>query len=450
VNQEELATVQCIIAHPSKPKLLAIRHKGGYLPPQIKVPKDAELGPNIAKVTAAVESKYGLHTTALRVVGRFANYHCIEVELHSKDRRNLQAVWVGEDDYVRIRGTKPGKHDPFMAWFAEQAEARTPAQRPPWERPGWFKRARHWIDFELDRLGIQATGSVRQTRALAYTGTILRVSTSLGILYFKASNERPPREVPLTRFLAERWPGRVTEVLAYDESKNWMLMRGDPQEEQLGDPSERWVRGAAALASIQAESVDHLERLRDLGCETMGIGQLRQFLQDETVPNAIPHIDRLGFSAQEREEFAALAPRLAGLCEQLADFNMPEMLIHVDFRATNFFAGVDSVRIIDWQRACIGHPFFSLLTAFTIDRDWAWDRLKDDPGIRAYLARFADFDSEERLLMAMQRVCRLFLAWRLWWLLQELPYCEPNSFSLLRAKGVVTRTARRLLAVHRN
>jgi hypothetical protein len=402
VNQEELATVQCIIAHPSKPKLLAIRHKGGYLPPQIKVPKDAELGPNIAKVTAAVESKYGLHTTALRVVGRFANYHCIEVELHSKDRRNLQAVWVGEDDYVRIRGTKPGKHDPFMAWFAEQAEARTPAQRPPWERPGWFKRARHWIDFELDRLGIQATGSVRQTRALAYTGTILRVSTSLGILYFKASNERPPREVPLTRFLAERWPGRVTEVLAYDESK------------------------------------------------TLGIGQLRQFLQDETVPNAIPHIDRLGFSAQEREEFAALAPRLAGLCEQLADFNMPEMLIHVDFRATNFFAGVDSVRIIDWQRACIGHPFFSLLTAFTIDRDWAWDRLKDDPGIRAYLARFADFDSEERLLMAMQRVCRLFLAWRLWWLLQELPYCEPNSFSLLRAQGVVTRTARRLLAVHRN
>jgi thiamine kinase-like enzyme len=450
VNQPELATVQCIIAHPSEPKFMAVKHKGGYLPPQVQVPMDAELGPNIASLTAAVEKKYGLKTTALRLVARQPKFQCLELELHGRDSRRLKAVWVGPDDYARIHGGNPGTTDPFARWLDQRSRGIVPPERPPWELPGWFSRARHWIDIELDRLNIQPTGSVRQVRALSHSATLLRVPTSAGNLFFKASYDKPPREAQLTQFLSESWPGRVTELLAVDLSMNWMLMREPNLEQQPANQTERYARAAAALASLQIDSLKTLGELKLLGCKMTGVEQLKRFLVDGSLPRAISLLDTDRLSQQAREELAVLAPQFGDLCEKLVGYGVPDMLIHTDFQSRNFFVGTNDVQIIDWQRACIGHPFFSLLTLARIDIDWELDGLNEDPIIRSYLTHFVDFDSMNRLQEAMHLVCRLYLVWRLWYRMRELPYYEPGSAALFRAHGVIAEVVKRLLETDRN
>jgi len=95
VTQEELATVQCIIAHPSKPKFMAIQHTTGYLPPTVKVPLKFDVGGAIQYVLDGIRRKYGLNTIALRHLARHPDYHCLELEWRSKDARHLKAIWIG-------------------------------------------------------------------------------------------------------------------------------------------------------------------------------------------------------------------------------------------------------------------------------------------------------------------------------------------------------------------
>ena len=154
MNQPELATCQCIISHPSKPKFLAVKHTSGHLPPTVKIPLEFNIGQNIEYVLDGIRQKYGFQTAALRHLVRFSNYQCIELEILSKDSRRLQAVWVGLEDYREIRGSAQGDFDPLRDWLEEKSRGAAALNRPAWEQPGWFKKATHWIDFQLDRLDI--------------------------------------------------------------------------------------------------------------------------------------------------------------------------------------------------------------------------------------------------------------------------------------------------------
>jgi hypothetical protein len=427
---------------------MAVKHEKGFLPPQVKVPMDAYLGPNVANVNAGIERTYGLRTTVLRLVAALPGYHCIELEMHGKDSRRLRAVWVGPEDYARIRGPRKG-YDPLAEWLDERARGEVPPQRPPWELSGWFQRARHWVDIQLDRLNIQATGNVIQTRALSFESTVMRVPTSVGNVYFKASSGRAPREAPLTRFMVAHWPENVTEPLAYDDPNDWMLMPDYATAVQAIAPAESFAAAAAALGRIQAESAGRLAELRQLGCDVLGLAGLRQFLLDGSLSNVTSALDAGDRSEELEKDLASLAPKLVDFCEQLEQYGIPDTVIHPDFRASNFFADTQSQRIIDWQNSCVGHPFFSVLELGRYDYDFALDAVGPDPVLRAYLQPFREFESEERLQQAMRLAHRLHYAWRLWYRMRALPYIEPNSALLSGAKRFALSIARNLLQAHR-
>lgn len=427
---------------------MAVKHTQGFLPPQVKVPMDAYLGPNVAKVNAAIERTYGLRTTVLRLVAALPGYHCIELEMHGKDSRRLRAVWVGPEDYTRIRGPRQG-YDPLAEWLDETARGEVPPQRPPWELPGWYRRARHWVDIQLDRLNIQATGNVVQTRALSFESTVMRVPTSVGNVYFKASSGRAPREVSLTRYLVAHWPENVTELLAYDAANDWMLMLDYAPAVQAVTPAESFAAAAAALGRIQVESVGRLTELQQLGCDALGLAGLREFLLHGLISSVASLMDGSARLEEMEKELADVVPGLVGFCEQLEQYGIPDTLIHPDFRASNFFADTHSQRIIDWQNSCIGHPFFSLLELGRYDYDFALDAVGADPVLQAYLEPFREFESEERLLQAMRLAHRLHFAWRLWYRMRALPYIEPNSALLGGARRFAMSIARDLLRAHR-
>jgi hypothetical protein len=428
---------------------MAVRHTTGFLPPVVKVPMDASIGPQVGRVIDGIQRKYGLRTTVLRQIARFGDYQCIELELHGQGSPGMQAVWVGLQDYARMRETTNGVYDPLADWLREKERGIVPSQRPPWERRGWFKGAVQWINHQLDRLNIQATGSVSQQQALSHAGTILRVPTAFGRLYFKAGYEKAPKEAPLIRFLAEKWPGQVTALLAQDDARNWMLMPDLASDNRYSGSPGDLEKAAAAMARIQVESVEQMAPLKDLGCPELGMEQLGDFLANPALAHEFPALDKIGLTDDERVELANLSPRLAVLCEELARLGLPETLVHPDFRASNFFLGPDSVRFIDWQNSCLAQPFFCVMKLLRDNHPSAFGSLAQDPVVQAYLQPFRAFGSDQQLLRAMDLTAQLQHAWRLLRWSREFPWFEPGGVSMVLAQRVVTKLARQLLEAHR-
>lgn len=446
---EELATCQCIIAHPSKPKFLAVKHTTGYLPPVVKVPLEAAIGVNVKRLLEGVRNKYGLNTIALRYLDRWADYHCVELDLRGAATRRLDAIWVGLDDYRRMRGDALGEYDPFVNWLQARQSGAVSELRRPWERRGWFVEAERWIQFQLDRLNIQPTGSVVQYKALSHNSAVLRVPTSGGDVYFKAADRRAPPETGFTQALSERWPRHVTELLASDADRNWMLMPDFSAGVRVRPSPEELAQAAALMARIQIEAADSLDQWAQLGCQPMGLEELAVFLERGDVLRDELAGGRFPFSAEELQSLSAALLSLRPLCDSLAAYGLPATLLHPDFRAANLVFGSGEPRIIDWADTRIGHPYFALLELLRSDHDVAIAGFAGDPVVQAYLEPFRAFGGGERLVDALRLARELRDAWRLMHWEGEFTRCEAGGVAWQNTQRWVQSIARGQIAAAR-
>jgi hypothetical protein len=78
-------------------------------------------------------------------------------------------------------------------------------------------------------------------------------------------------------------------------------------------------------------------------------------------------------------------PRLEALVGELASAGIPDSIEHADLHHRSVFAGPDSLRILDWGDASVGHPFSSLVVTFDVLR-LANGLAEDDP----WFARLRD------------------------------------------------------------
>ncbi|HEY5847610.1 MAG TPA: phosphotransferase, partial [Microlunatus sp.] len=96
-------------------------------------------------------------------------------------------------------------------------------------------------------------------------------------------------------------------------------------------------------------------------------------------------------SADETSALLAALPRLVALGQQLAVGPVPVTLLHGDLHVGNVAIGRDGPLLYDWTDACLGHPFFDLVTALH-GTDETRRRLRD-----AYLSGWADHAAPQQL-----------------------------------------------------
>ena len=255
-----------IIAHPEKPKFLVIRHSGNHWsPPMLKVPAQGALMYKPAEINRGMMRKYKLRTSVLRVIMEASNYSVVELELHASSQQQMQAVWMGPEEYARFRKRGEGARDPFEKWLREAQAGDIPERRAPWQRRGWYRVAEAWFSRKLVELGIQVTGSTQQFKAGWPSACLLRVATARGDIHFKAAYDKPPGEARLTNVLARIWPDHIDKPLATDEKRNWMVMR-DFKMRGENRPSIRHLPAfAGTLGKIQRDSMQHMDLWRELG-----------------------------------------------------------------------------------------------------------------------------------------------------------------------------------------
>lgn len=453
MNQQELATCHCIISHPSKPKFLAVRHGDRWSLPMVAIRTAGPMSAKAKMITDGVQRKYGLRTRALRHWVSLPNYHCVELEMPSNvATRKLQAVWVGSQEYAEFRSSAPGSFDPFEAWL-KQAEAGGSGSQRPWERPGWFDVAANWMQHELDRLNIQVTASVEQFMAFRLGSCVLRVRTAEGDVYLKAGLQQQPLEAILTRALARHWPDWVPAPLTVDEHRNWMLSR---DYEGLGQRIrfEDYPAIARTIALLQVESMSSLNDWSALGCPTVVPGDLAE---------SAGNLDRLSaalckggdnpLSEPEFDRLLQLTSTWKAAGQALANYSLPNALLHSDLWYPNLYRREGGFWITDWSGAMLGHPFFSVLKLLRFRVLWQGAQAPlpesdeacaglQETIVSEYLAPFSGFASPERLREALALAQSLEGPWRMLKWTRAIEFEEYGGFHYQRIARTLRRVAR--------
>ena len=187
---------------------------------------------------------------------------------------------------------------------------------------------------------------------------VWRVPTRRGLVWFKACRAVQRFEPRLTASLAERWPGRVADVLAHDDAQGFLLLAdAGRQLAELGNPPELWLRVLPAYAELQRGEAVHVDDHLRHGVPDLRSSTVRRRFEEL--------LDRdLPIAAGERLRLAEAAADLERWCQQLVAAGIPDTVQHDDLHMTNVFTGPSGLRVLDWGDSSIGQPFGSLVVTF--------------------------------------------------------------------------------------
>jgi Phosphotransferase enzyme family len=201
------------------------------------------------------------------------------------------------------------------------------------------------------------TGELDQFH-VRWWSTVIRVPAAGGDLYFKAVGRGFEFEPPLTATLAELAPDRMTELVAVDAARGWMLMRD--AGEQLGDLVRRpadlhhWEEALPRYAELQIAAAPLAGELLAVDVPDVRLSTLPHQL-GELLGRPEARLD-----AELRERVLAALPEIEAMCSELAAYGIPETIQHDDLHDRQVFVRDGSYVFFDWGDSCVSHPFHSL------------------------------------------------------------------------------------------
>jgi Phosphotransferase enzyme family len=256
--------------------------------------------------------------------------------------------------------------------------------------------ANRWIRSQVEELGLAITGAIVEHHVQPWS-TVLRIPTTDGDLYFKASAPVQAFEVPLLGVLAEEFADRLPEVLAFDVGRAWMLMRdaGVPLREVVRTRSDvhHWLATVPLYAEIQIAAAPRVGELLELGVPDYRLERLPDLYEEL--------VGRADVSLDERAALLGIRPRLSALCDELADDAIPETLQHNDLHFNNVLVREGRHRIFDWGDSSISHPFQTMRVTIAFLK-WTLGIVGDDEIDRqvrdAYLEPWSSFGTRDALV----------------------------------------------------
>jgi hypothetical protein len=278
-----------------------------------------------------------------------------------------------------------------------------------WLQPDWREQAHAWIHAVLEQRGLALTGAIEQPHVRPWA-TVLRVPTTEGTMFFKATAPSLVHEAALTAALSHWRPDCMPVVLASDAVRGWLLMRdaGEPLRTRVRAERDisRLLAAMPLYAELQIDMVKRRAELLALGAfdrRLQALPALYQRLLEDRAALMLDQPDGLTSAAYERAQ--ALAPRLRSLCDELASYGLPETLHHDDFHDGNTFERDGRIIFTDWGESCVAQPFFSMVVALR-SVAYSLDLTDDAPELArlrdAYLEPWTRYAPRERLLAAMR------------------------------------------------
>jgi len=290
-------------------------------------------------------------------------------------------------------------------------------QQLPWEHPDWLEQATAWIHAQLEAQGTDITGPIEILHQRPWS-TLARLSTTSGTVYFKAPAPGSLYEAALTQALARWRPDCTVPVLAVDLDQGWLLTADAGVTLREIDRSagqvEHWLKVLPLCAELQIEMAARVPELLGLGVPDRRLATLPQLYAQLLEDSDSLRVGlEPGLTPEEYQRLRDLQPRMAGLCEQLANAGLPETLTHEEVHDGNVLVNDGRYMFIDWSDSSVAHPFFTMLVTIRAaahrlelaEEGPEMMRLRD-----AFLEPWTTFATRPTLLVAFRQAYRLGMA----------------------------------------
>lgn len=276
-----------------------------------------------------------------------------------------------------------------------------------WSSEAWLTQAANWVDERLAEAGMTRTGNLEQ-RSLRPWASVLRVPSSAGPVWLKATGPASRFEVGLYRLIAAVAPERVLTPVAISMRDGWVLL-----PDGGGSLGER-LEGAALIEALAEALPPYAELQRDLAPHAdellrLGVSDMRPEVMpsrfDEALEAVRAYIERRDNEAERGRLDAVEEMRdtVVRWCERLAGSAAHASLDHNDLHAWNILGEGSDVRFYDWGDAVVAQPFASMLAL-------GWVPMSESDRVRlrdAYLEPFDDLAPHAELVETLELACRV-------------------------------------------
>jgi len=282
-----------------------------------------------------------------------------------------------------------------------------------WAGPNWVEEGTLWSREQLARAGIAITGPGEQVRLEAWSA-VLRLPTDHGSYYFKAVAPLHGFEPALTARLAQTSAEAITDVVATDETRRWLLSAdaGTRLRELVhGSNGLRlWEEVLPRYAELQLATAGDRDELLALGVPDQGLATLPRLFADVLAEDRLLRAGDEGLTREQVAELRGSVETYATECARLAAYGIPETIQHDDLHDGNVFLRAGRYVFFDWGDSCLSHPFTSLTVTL---RALAW-KLDLEPGgtwarrlLDAYLEPWQAFAATDDLVNAAELAYRV-------------------------------------------
>jgi len=397
-----------IIPHATKKRILLLAGNDGWT-----LPKHSHTDP--LDIAQAMKQLLNVDVTVLECVYDRCNevestaHHQVYVlENHGPDwTPPSNGRWVGLEELDHLLLAVPEHYYTLKSWLIKAEDDELGTQQLPWTQFGWFDIAYSWIGDQLNLANCEVVGPIEQV-TVSIWGSVLRIFTTAGIMYFKASAPAFAYEPALTQMLAQIWPLFIPRVFAIESKRHWMLMEDAGQllsdvaqiDTDMG-PLERML---PLYARIQIESVNYLEEFKELGCPDRRLDKLsillEKILEDKS---SLLLGQEDGVSYAEYEKIWKLTEKISTACTELRSYNIPETLHHDDLHTSNIAVTGQRYMFVDWAESGLTHPFFSLgVLLRQMKRLKGFDFGPSSLLCQSYLEPWTRYEPMERLVEAFR------------------------------------------------
>lgn len=229
--------------------------------------------------------------------------------------------------------------------------------------PAWQREVVAWLEATL--LDVEIT-DVAQPRVRPWS-TQLRLTTSDGVLWFKAGCAAQAFEPDLQRALADLVPDAFDAPVAVDPARGWMVTadRGGTWGEQSEPSLDDWRSLAAEAARVQQKLTRHSQRLIDTGlpdCSPQTV--LDRFDRLVTLLADLPSDHPAHLAPDLRSELLENRPKLADAIDTLLASTLPVTWQHGDLHPWNVFVVGGQHRLFDLGDSQWAHALEILAVPF--------------------------------------------------------------------------------------
>ena len=402
-----------ILLHPTEPHILLLPEQNGWLLPFFHKVEPTHMS-DAPLIIDTMQRQLGIDAIVL-----YCAYHGVDREnarqeliyvldiLHPSRILPAGSQWVGHDTLASLELSHPEQRT-FIATCLRECEE-IPPLRPPWARRGWFALAESWIQEQLASLNYTIVAPIEQVKIWSIS-SVLRVPTTNGNVYFKViptsfMRKNTPifssdttgilpllftHEPMLIQSLAAWYPQNVPRLLALDRELCWMLLADFGTELYHHPNKTAWEKALEVYCQMQVAATHRIDSLFAVGCLDRRLHilatQIDPLLNDEDV---LADLNR-----NEIEQLRAHGPQLKTMCHQLANYAIPQTLVHGDLHSGNIAVQNDNYIYFDWTDCCVAHPFFDVLTFLeNVDDPVERIRLRD-----TYLVQWIDYATIEYLI----------------------------------------------------